>query len=208
MTTDAKKPRFYAKIINVENVDKIATSKEKDRFVWRAIFFVIYANGAGLVATIVGFNFGLVFTICMFVFILYSIFRSVWQLVKQYRFIKKYKLFKKEKYFWLIYSINYVLLIGELISACFNTVVTPFENEGFEVKINPVYFLFIFLPLIIIYLIFMHYTHLKYFQDSVIKEHKLEKAKKRVEIPSEDSCSASMNEDNGIYNDKKFIDEE
>lgn len=160
-----KKAPIYTKTINKENVDKMPY-KEIRRFIWRDFFAVTLSQIAGVLATLCGYNFQDTLTIYTFGFEMAFLLIAVVLYIFQYRAARKYKVFKKELFFWVLISLNFLLVLGEFISAYFNMsyALDPNDSTLWIVRINPVYYLFIFLLLFIFYFFLVDVIYMKGFR--------------------------------------------
>ena len=153
-----EKPPIYTKFINQQNVLNVGDDKKVLNIISRSSFFVVLAQFSGAIATTIGFNFEHAPAIVTFIIEVSLVIGSLILLIKQYLVIHKYKIFKKERYFWFIYLLNYVLLIAIYISAYFNTTFEMYDDGKWLSHINPVYYIFIFIPLIVLYIVLLENT--------------------------------------------------
>ena len=157
------KPRFYNKFINEENLKNINEGKIQKQFFNKTFAFYVFSTLPMFEATFIGISFTHKFGIATFVSCIltelfaFLIFLSLLKLEKQY------SVFKKRLYFYLFYLSFFVISISGSICAYFHTTYIPLLYEGFEVRYNPVYFLFLFLPLFLVDVIFSYYAYLKCF---------------------------------------------
>lgn len=167
-----EKPPLYTRFINQENVLNLEDDKKILRIPLRSSFFVILAQFAGAIATTIGFNFEHAYAIATFVVEALLVIGSLILLVMQFLVIHKYKIFKKKRYFWFIYLLNYVLLAAICVSAYFNTTFEIYDNGKWSTHINPLYYIFIFIPLIVLYLVLLEYTVNKGIREMTTKKEK------------------------------------
>lgn len=174
-----KKEPFYTKIINEENVAKIEKPKKICNCFWRILFMLAFAHAPGLIATFSGYGFEHSFTIYMFCVQIILFVASIYLLIRHYFIMKKYNVFKKSSYFWGIHIINYVLAIGTCVSAYFNTTFSILDN-GFEVRIWSGYYLFVFIPLLCLYVFFLDIMYIKCIRINVLEALKENKSKEEI----------------------------
>ena len=157
MSNSKKEKRpFYTKFLNVENVYNIEKQRVRSYVVMRDNLFIPFGLIIGFLATMVGYNFDHIVARSTFFIELVFLALTLIIFLKQFLVFHKYKLFKKERYFWIIYPLNYVLIFGECISAYFNTTFEIYENGGYGARVFALYYLVIFLPLTILYWIFIN----------------------------------------------------
>ena len=168
----------------------------------RSSFFVILAQFAGAIATTIGFNFEHAPAIVTFIIEVLLVIGSLILLIRQYLVIHKYKIFKKERYFWFIYLLNYVLLIAIYISAYFNTTFEMYDDGKWLSHINPVYYIFLFIPLIVLYIVLLENAVNKGIREmTTLKEKKYAAMVKEHKEIIEDMKSLYKDDNEDIEND-------
>ncbi len=150
-----KRP-FYTKFLNVENIYNIENPRARSYVVMRDNLFIPFGMAIGFLATMVGYNFDHIVARSVFYIELVFLALTLILFLKQFWVFDKYKLFKKRWYFWVIYPINYVLIFCECISAYFNTTFKVYEDGSYGARVFALYYFVIFLPLTILYWIFIN----------------------------------------------------
>lgn len=124
------------------------------------IFFItVLAFTPSLIATFVGFNFDK--GMPLFIFYEMLFIEIIALILLGYIIIldNRYHLFKK----WVIFllSPSFFLNVAACTSAYFNTDFVYYPEGGYSAYFNPIFYLFIFLPLYFAYQIFIYYAFIK-----------------------------------------------
>lgn len=149
---------FYEKFLNVENL-KINNSKIKRIYVIMIFFITVLAFTPSLMATFVGFNFDKGMPLFIFYEMLFIEIIALILLGCIIILDNRYHLFKK----WVIFllSPSFFLNVAACTSAYFNTDFVYYPEGGYSAYFNPIFYLFIFLPLYFAYQIFIYYAFIK-----------------------------------------------
>lgn len=149
---------FYEKFLNIENL-KINNSKIKRIYIIMIIFITVLAFTPSLMATFVGFNFDKGMPLFIFYEMLFIEIIALILLGCIIILDNRYHLFKK----WVIFllSPSFFLNVAACTSAYFNTDFVYYPEGGYSAYFNPIFYLFIFLPLYFAYQIFIYYAFIK-----------------------------------------------
>ena len=149
---------FYEKFLNIENL-KINNSKIKRIYVIMIFFITVLAFTPSLMATFVGFNFDKGMPLFIFYEMLFIEIIALILLGCIIILDNRYHLFKK----WVIFllSPSFFLNVAACTSAYFNTDFVYYPEGGYSAYFNPIFYLFIFLPLYFAYQIFIYYAFIK-----------------------------------------------
>lgn len=149
---------FYEKFLNIENL-KINKQKIKRIYVIMIFFITVLAFTPSLIATFVGFNFDKGMPLFIFYEMLFIEIIALILLGCIIILDNRYHLFKK----WVIFllSPSFFLNVAACTSAYFNTDFVYYPEGGYSAYFNPIFYLFIFLPLYFAYQIFIYYAFIK-----------------------------------------------
>ena len=159
----SNKPHFYNKFINEENLKNINEGKIQKQFFNKTFLFYILSMAPIVDATFVGISFTHKFGFVTFIMCVVIELLALLVFLLLLKLEKQYSIFKKRLYFYLFYLSFVVISIAGIICAIFNTTYTSLVYDGFEVRFNPVYFFFLFLPLLLGDVIFGYYAYLRCF---------------------------------------------
>ena len=159
----SNKPHFYNKFINEENLKNINEGKIQKQFFNKTFLFYILSMTPIVEATFIGISFTHKFGFLIFIWCVVTELFALIVFLLLLKLEKQYSIFKKRLYFYLFYLSFVVISIAGIICAIFNTTYTSLIYDGFEVRFNPVYFFFLFLPLLLGDVIFSYYAYLKCF---------------------------------------------
>lgn len=149
---------FYEKFLNIENL-KINNSKIKRIYIIMIFFITVLAFTPSLMATFVGFNFDKGMPLFIFYEMLFIEIIALILLGCIIILDNRYHLFKKRVIFLL--SPSFFLNVAACTSAYFNTDFVYYPEGGYSAYFNPIFYLFIFLPLYFAYQIFIYYAFIK-----------------------------------------------
>ena len=154
---------FYERYINEDKIASIEDSNIQRKF-WVYFSSIVFFSVCGVtLATFVGFSFGNAFFITMFCWDLFMYFWLVFFSVRFVRLDARYGVFRR-KSDPVLFVCGYLLLtIAFSVLAAFTTKVTTHSGLSFTIDQNFVYFVFIFLPLLIGYMLFCYYAFMKCF---------------------------------------------
>lgn len=149
---------FYEKFLNIENL-KINKQKIKRIYIIMIFFITVLAFTPSLMATFVGFNFDKGMPLFIFYEMLFIEIIALILLGCIIILDNRYHLFKK----WVIFllSPSFFLNVAACTSAYFNTDFVYYPEGGYSAYFNPIFYLFIFLPLYFAYQIFIYYAFIK-----------------------------------------------
>ena len=149
---------FYEKFLNIENL-KINKQKIKRIYIIMIFFITVLAFTPSLIATFVGFNFDKGMPLFIFYEMLFIEIIALILLGCIIILDNRYHLFKK----WVIFllSPSFFLNVAACTSAYFNTDFVYYPEGGYSAYFNPLFYLFIFLPLYFAYQIFIYYAFIK-----------------------------------------------
>ena len=149
---------LYEKFLNIENL-KINKQKIKRIYVIMIFFITVLAFTPSLIATFVGFNFDKGMPLFIFYEMLFIEIIALILLGCIIILDNRYHLFKK----WVIFllSPSFFLNVAACTSAYFNTDFVYYPEGGYSAYFNPIFYLFIFLPLYFAYQIFIYYAFIK-----------------------------------------------
>lgn len=202
---------FYNKFVNEENLKSIANLKIQRKFynygnTIQALLFVSVT-----LVTFVGYNFENLFAIGVFIGVLLCFLGSLCLAIRLILLDKKYHVFKRHLYSILFLSLNFILAIPFYISAIFTTKFTSYPNNSFEIDINLAFFLLIYVPLFVGYLIFDYYAAAKCFRKyTIIGMRFLNKNNKNIQDEHNENETndvlKSMINNGSFYN--KYVNED
>ena len=149
---------LYEKFLNIENL-KINKQKIKRIYIIMIFFITVLAFTPSLIATFVGFNFDKGMPLFIFYEMLFIEIIALILLGCIIILDNRYHLFKK----WVIFllSPSFFLNVAACTSAYFNTDFVYYPEGGYSAYFNPLFYLFIFLPLYFAYQIFIYYAFIK-----------------------------------------------
>ena len=149
---------LYEKFLNIESL-KINKQKIKRTYIIMIFVITVLAFTPSLMATFVGFNFDKGMPLFIFYEMLAIEMIALILLVCIIILDNRYHLFKK----WAILLLlpNFLLNIIACTSAYFNTDFVYYPEGGYSAYFNPIFYLFIFLPLYFAYQIFIYYAFIK-----------------------------------------------
>lgn len=113
--------------------------------------------------TFVGYNFENAFALCMFLWELFMFFLLLLFSVKFLQLDRRHSVFRKKRYPFLFSAFYVILSLTFALVACFTTRFVSYPDSSFSVFINPVFYLFVFLPLYFSYALFCYYAFMKCF---------------------------------------------
>ena len=160
---EKNKEPFYTKFVYEDKFLAIESGKEQQKY-WVYYFSIlVFAAVPALLSTFVGFSFQHIFSTIMFCwYIIFAVIAVAFS-IKLGELENKYNIFKHKGFFVLSIVIPYILMVGIMIASIFTTKFHGTGNGAFSVSVNPVAFLFGFLPLWLGYIVFIYYAFMKCF---------------------------------------------
>ncbi len=158
-----EKSSFYEGIVNEDKIKEIGDINIQRKYWVYSFSMGIFCICSAFFPTFVGYNFENSFAIAMFC---WDVFMYFWLFYFSFRFVKldlKYGVFKSKKFLYFVPLPWILLSIAFSIVAVFTTRFTSYPDTSFSVKLNPVFFFFVFIPLFFMYICFCYYAFMKCF---------------------------------------------
>jgi len=154
---------FYEKFIDESKIAEIKDYTESRKFWVNFFSLMVFSGVAGTLPTFVGYNFENVFAVCMLCWEALMLFLLVFFSYKFVSICHQYGVFKKKCLPFIFVSPFILLTLVFCIVPIFTTTFTNNPNGYFIVDLNPVFYLFIFLPVFFSFSTFCYYSFMKCF---------------------------------------------
>ena len=154
---------FYDRFVNENCLSSIDNISIQRKYWVYSFSIALFCLASATFPTFIGYNFENVFAICMFVFELIMFSFLLYFSVRLIVLDRKYRVFRR-RYYSLLFSTGYFSLsLTFAIVANFTAEFVSYPDASFSVNLNPIFYLVIFIPLFITYLVFCYYAFMKCF---------------------------------------------
>jgi hypothetical protein len=154
---------FYQKFVDEDRLRMIDDILIQRKYWVYSFSISLFSLCSATFPTFVGYNFENAFALCMFLWELFMFFLLLLFSVKFLQLERRHSVFRKKRYPFLFSAFYVILSLTFALVACFTTRFVSYPDSSFSVFINPVFYLFVFLPLYFSYALFCYYAFMKCF---------------------------------------------